>query len=280
MHEYAARHTLGSSACLLFGSTPLLFLFLAFLPRLSPPRHTARQVYMLLENLLATGLSSLPPAFMHSSATDERLLVLPASAADAARRFRRMVRGNRGGTTFAPPKGEEGPSASGGSASDPTPSPVPETPTSRGEGQFSSAYADPLGAVAFDIPPDALPPPPARAAVARRAPPQLAGPLRPTPPPPAFKGAVDEAAAKPLEAEGFGAFGEVTVMGASGAGGAGGTRSGSCSVDNVRKSVCGLRPAVPGLLRSRPGTSACQHATAPTLTFPPTLLLHLLLRRG
>ncbi len=180
------------------------------------PRHP--QVYLLLENLLATGLSTLPPAFMHSSATDERLLVVPTSAADAARRFRRMVRGGgRAGTAFAPAKASEDKEGGKGAAADPTPLPVPETPSSRGGQQFSSAYADPLGAVAFDIPPDALPAPPARAAVARRpAGAALLGtPLRPTPPPPAFKGAVAEeaAAAPPPEVEGFGAFGEVEMLG-------------------------------------------------------------------
>lgn len=183
-----------------------------------PPRLSLPQVYLLLENLLATGLSTLPPAFMHSSATDERLLVLPASAADAARRFRRMVRGGgRVGTAFAPAKPSEDKEAGKGAAADPTPPPVPETPSSRGGQQFSSAYADPLGAVAFDIPPDALPAPPARAAVARRAPnaAPLGAPLRPTPPPPAFKGAVEESAAKARqpEGEGFGAFGEVEMLG-------------------------------------------------------------------
>lgn len=156
---------------------------------------------------------------MHSSATDERLLVLPASAADAARRFRRMVRGGgRAGTAFAPAKANEDKEAGKGAAADPTPPPIPETPSSRGGQQFSSAYADPLGAVAFDIPPDALPAPPARAAVARRTPAaaSLGAPLRPTPPPPAFKGALEEEAAKaPTEAEGFGAFGEVEMLGGS-----------------------------------------------------------------
>ncbi|KAI3435853.1 hypothetical protein D9Q98_001911 [Chlorella vulgaris] len=175
------------------------------------------EVYMLLEDLVATGLSTLPPAFMHSSATDERLLVLPSSAADAARRLKRMVRGGaaRGAAsavTSTPSKGGE---AEGGS-NDPTPPPVPETPTSRGGSQFSAAHADPLGSVAFDIPPDALPPPPARAAVARRtaaAALLAAAPQRPTPPPPAFQGAVDErAAGVAADSEGFGAFGDVTML--------------------------------------------------------------------
>ena len=187
-------------------------------PNPAPAPPPAAQVYMLLEDLVATCLSTLPPAFMHSSATDERLLVLPASAADAARRLKRMVRGGggRGASSFV--AGKEGGGEEGG-AGDPTPPPVPETPTSRGGQQFSAAHADPLGAVAFDIPPDALPPPPARAAVARRQPgPGLAAPQRPTPPPPAFKGAVDEGAVKAAEAdaEGFGAFGEVAMLGALG----------------------------------------------------------------
>lgn len=168
-------------------------------------------MYQLLDDLLVTGMSTLPPAFMHSSATNERLLALPTSAADAARRWKRFVRGGKA-STFAAKKEEEGSDKSG----DPTPPPVPETPSSRGDRQpFSPANSDPLGAVAFDIPPDALPPPPARAAVARRAP-VLAAPLRPTPPPPAFKGAVEEEAAQapPPEAEGFGAFGEVEMLGA------------------------------------------------------------------
>ncbi|KAI7841983.1 hypothetical protein COHA_004510, partial [Chlorella ohadii] len=117
------------------------------------------EVYQLLDDLLATGMSTLPPAFMHSSATNERLLALPTSAADAARRLKRFVRGGKA-STFAAKKEEEGGDKSG----DPTPPPVPETPSSRGDRQpFSPANADPLGAVAFDIPPDALPPPPARA---------------------------------------------------------------------------------------------------------------------
>lgn len=183
-----------------FPNTPLL--------PLPHPHNQPKQVYLLLQDLLDTGLSTLPPAFMHSSATSERLLVLPTSTADAARRLKRFVRGGRA-TAFAPKKeGEEAGTA------EPTPPPVPETPSSRGDRQFAAANADPLGAVAFDIPPDALPPPPARAAVARRAA-ALAGPLRPTPPPPAFKGAVeDEASKAPApEAEGFGAFGEVSMLG-------------------------------------------------------------------
>jgi hypothetical protein len=168
------------------------------------------QVYLLLEELVSTGLSTLPPAFMHSSATDERLLVLPASAADAARRLKRMVRGGRGAAGLA-----TGRAAEGEGAADPTPPPVPETPSSRGGQQLSAAAADPLGAVAFDVPPDALPPPPARAAVARRSAAPLAAPQRPTPPPPAFKGAVDDEAGKAArqEAEGFGAFGDVAMLG-------------------------------------------------------------------
>ena len=170
------------------------------------------QVYLLLQELLSSGLSGLPPAFVHASATDERLLVLPASAADAARRLKRFARGGRASVFAGKKGGEEG--AGTGAGADPTPPPVPETPSSRGGQQFAAADADPLGAVAFDIPADALPPPPARAAAARRAP-ALAAPQRPTPPPPAFKGAVqdDAVAAAPPDAEGFGAFGAVELMG-------------------------------------------------------------------
>jgi hypothetical protein len=173
-------------------------------------------VYLLLEDLVATGNSTMPLAFMHSSATDERLLVLPASAADAARRLKRIMRG-AGRVAGGAGKGGEGGEGEG-AAGDPTPPPVPETPSSRGGHAFSPAQADALGAVAFDIPPDALPPPPARAAVARRQPVVLAAPQRPTPPPPAFRGAVDDTAAKaaPPDAQGAGAFGDVTMLGEAG----------------------------------------------------------------
>ena len=157
---------------------------------------------MQLEDLLCGGFTTLPPAFVHSSATDERLLAMPTSAADAARRFKKMMRGTTK-SQFVPTKAAE--------SGDPTPPPVPETPTRIGK-QVAVEEGDPLATVVFDIPTDALPPPPPRAAVARL-PPPTALPVQPVAPPPAFKGAVqDDAAAQPVESEGFGAFGEVQVL--------------------------------------------------------------------
>ena len=197
-------------------TVPAVELLLVLLPcsghcRRPPPppksqRSQSTQVYRLLDDLLAGGFSTLPPAFVHSSATDERLLALPTNAADAARRFKKMFTGGGGKSQFVPSKGE------GKGSEDPMPPSVPVTPHRAGR-HLSPENCDPLSAVVFEIPPDALPPPPPRAAGGRRpvvAPPP---PPRAATPPPAFAGAVDEAeAARPVESEGFGAFGEVKLL--------------------------------------------------------------------
>eukprot|EP00887_Chlorella_sp_A99_P006314 scaffold3.g6314.t1 len=162
--------------------------------------------YMLLDDLLCGGFSTLPPAFVHSSATDERLLAMPTSAADAARRFKKLVGRGQARSQFVPALG-----AGGDGGADPTPPPVPETPARAGK-QLAKLEGDPLGTVHFDIPPDALPPPPPRAAGARLPPPPAA-PRAAAAAAAAFAGAVEEdAAARPVESEGFGAFGEVRVL--------------------------------------------------------------------
>lgn len=165
------------------------------------------EVHAALGGLLCGGLAELPAAFVHTSATDEKLLAMPLSAADAARRLRKLVApgGTKAGSAFVPDKAAE--------AAEPTPAPVPETPTQRGGKQFDPEGADPLGDLSFDIPADALPPPPPRAAgIKRRS--VLPPPRVPSQPPSAFQGAMQDDAQlqPPPEAEGFGAFGEVEVL--------------------------------------------------------------------
>jgi hypothetical protein len=160
-------------------------------------------VHSCLGGLVSGGLSALPPAFTHSSATDGKLLAVPLSPADGARRLRR-AQGALGGKAFTPEK-------SGDGKNDPTPLPMPETPAKKDGKQFSVDGGDPLRGVEFRIPADALPPPPARAMGAKRKPP---APPRATQfvPPVAFQGAVEEEPTGPEEAEGFGAFGAVELM--------------------------------------------------------------------
>lgn len=164
-------------------------------------------VHALLGDLISGGIAALPPAFIHTSATDERLLAVPLSAADASRRLKKLLAGGKT-STFVPDKPADG-------AAESTPPPVPETPRGE-EGKVLNALepGGPLAALEFAIPSDALPPPPARALGAKRrppAPPPVVVPVRPA----AFKGAVDEDAENkpPTEAEGFGAFEEVKLMG-------------------------------------------------------------------
>jgi hypothetical protein len=171
----------------------------------TPERLSKRyaDVHSLLGALVCGGLCALPPAFTHSSATDGKLLAVPLSPADGARRLKR-AQGALGGKAFTPEKAGEG-------RNEPTPVPMPETPAKKDGKQFSIDGGDPLRGVEFHIPADALPPPPARAMGAKRRPP---APPRATHfvPPVAFKGAVEEEPKGPEEAEGFGAFGEVELM--------------------------------------------------------------------
>lgn len=161
-------------------------------------------VHSCLDGLVSGGLMALPPAFTHASATDGKLLAVPLSTADAARRLKR-AQGALGGKVFTAEKAGEP------SENEPTPLPMPETPSKKDGKQFTVDGGDPLRGVEFHIPADALPPPPARAMGAKRRPPS---PPREAPfvPPAAFKGAMEEEAKGPEEAEGFGAFGEVEVM--------------------------------------------------------------------
>jgi hypothetical protein len=172
----------------------------------TPERLSKRyaDVHSCLGGLVSGGLSALPPAFTHCSATDGKLLAVPLSTADGARRLKR-AQGTIGGKAFTPEK------PAGAVKNEPTPIPMPETPSKKDGKQFSVDGGDPLRGVEFHIPADALPPPPARAMGAKRRPP---APPRTAPlvPPTAFMGAVEEEPKGPEEAEGFGAFGEVELM--------------------------------------------------------------------
>ena len=88
----------------------------------TPERLSKRyaDVHSLLGGLVSGGLAALPPAFVHTSATDERLLGVPLSAADAARRLKKMVGPGGKSSAFVPEKTADG--------SEPTPMPMPETP--------------------------------------------------------------------------------------------------------------------------------------------------------
>ena len=172
----------------------------------TPERLSKRyaDVHSCLGGLVAGGLVALPPAFTHSSGTDGKLLAVPLSSADAARRLKKIQGVPGSGKAFTPEK-------SGSGKNEPTPMPMPETPAKKDGKQFSVDGGDPLRGVEFHIPDDALPPPPARAMGAKRrppAPPQTAPLVAPT----AFKGAVEEEPTGPEAAEGFGAFGEVELM--------------------------------------------------------------------
>lgn len=120
------------------------------------------EVYSLLDGLLNGGLAVLPPAFAHRSATADILLVMPASATDAAHKLKKIFQASKSGGSSVPDTG-----------TDPTPLPVPETPVSTDGRQLIAEEVDPLAKLAFNIPADALPPPPSRAAIARNTPQQL-----------------------------------------------------------------------------------------------------------
>jgi len=102
-------------------------------------------VHSCLGGLVSGGLVALPPAFTHSSATDGKLLAVPLSPADAARRLGR-AQGALGGKAFKSEK------AGGPTESDPTPLPMPETPSKKDGKQFSVDEGDPLRGVDFHIP--------------------------------------------------------------------------------------------------------------------------------
>lgn len=140
-------------------------------------------VHSSLGDLIAGGLCNLPVAFVHSSATDEKVLVMPLSASDAARRVRRLLGGGSAKQSSSFVKK--------GSAQDRNaltlPPSIPETPTAKERKSFQQ---DPLAEVDFSIPADALPPPPPRAMGALRRPP--APPPEAVVAPPAFEGAVEE----------------------------------------------------------------------------------------
>ena len=175
----------------------------------TPERLSKRygDVHSLLGGLIDGGLSQLPPALVHTSATDGKLLSVALSAADAARRLKRAIGTGGKQSAFVSTKTAE--------QKDPTPMPTPETPTKRdGKNQFSVEDGDPLRDVDFYIPADALPPPPARALGAKRRPP-APPPMASVVPPSAFRGAMEEeatASGAPEAAEGFGAFGAVELM--------------------------------------------------------------------
>lgn len=84
-------------------------------------------MYSLLDGLLDGGLAVLPPAFAHRSATADTLLIMPASATDAAHKLKKMFLAGKSGITNLPRKVTEG--------EDPTPPPVPETPAQM-EGRY------------------------------------------------------------------------------------------------------------------------------------------------
>lgn len=159
----------------------------------------------LIDGILGGGMAALPVAFVHSSATEERLLAMPTSAADAARRLRKIMGGGAKESAFVTAaglnkEGEDGTANDTGTANEdgtasPPPPLAPETPTAE---QVAVLHArermigDPLAGVSFTLPPDALPPPPPRAAssvvakVKRRLPTTIIAP------PTIFSGAVEE----------------------------------------------------------------------------------------
>lgn len=153
-------------------------------------------VHSLLGNLLVKGLAELPPAFIHTSATDEKLVAVPLSASDAARRLKRLAGGGGKGSVFVPEK-----QTRDEMDVDPVVMPLPETPTKGSDGRsFTAEIADPLNEVEFVVPADALPPPPARAFGAMRRPPAPpAVKRRKESLPKVFAGAVEE---EVVEAEG------------------------------------------------------------------------------
>ena len=154
-------------------------------------------VHSLLGELLGGGLAELPPAFIHTSATSENLAAMPISASDAARRLKRLARGSAKGSAFVPEK-----SKADDDSSEPSAIPLPETPTKDLDGKaFSVEIGDPLNDVEFNIPPDALPPPPARALGAMRRPPAPPTLQNIEKMPVAFAGAIDDETTEKMEAE-------------------------------------------------------------------------------
>jgi len=150
-------------------------------------------------------MAALPVAFVHSSATEERLLAMPTSAADAARRLRKIMGGGAKESAFVTAAGlnkdgEDGDGTANGTDKDiedstAPPPPAPETPTAEQVAALDvreRMVSDPLAGVSFTLPPDALPPPPPRAAssvvpkVKRRFPTTIIAP------PNIFSGAVEE----------------------------------------------------------------------------------------
>jgi hypothetical protein len=158
----------------------------------------------LIDGILGGGMAALPVAFVHSSATEERLLAMPTSAADAARRLRKIMGGGAKESAFVTAAGlnkddENGDGTGTGKDNEditaPPPPPAPETPTAEQVAALDvreRMISDPLAGVSFTLPPDALPPPPPRAAsslvpnVKRRLPTTIIAP------PTIFSGAVEE----------------------------------------------------------------------------------------
>lgn len=181
-------------------------------------------VHAFLGGIISGGLASLPPSFVHTSATNERLLAVPLSASDAARRLRKLMAAGGKTSAFAPTK-QQADSTADPSAPAVQPGSIasmpdqPDTPTTS-QGQEGGAYhrsaasADPLASIEFGIPSDALPPPPARAVGAKRRPPAPPRAIQASVAPPAFEGAMQGGTENrlPAEAEGFGAFEEVKLM--------------------------------------------------------------------
>ena len=149
------------------------------------------ELFGMIDGLLSGGMAALPTAFSHASATNEKLIVMPSSAADAARRLKRIL-GNKEGkeSAFAVAAGmtkEEDYEPNGQPQQ-------PSTPTAEELAQYnqSSLLSDPLAKISFEIPEDALPPPPPRAAGAKKRSRSPTRAIIPPPPPSAFAGAVKE----------------------------------------------------------------------------------------
>ena len=129
------------------------------------PRRLSKKYYdlhLLIGRLLSQGVDSLPGAFIHAPATQEKLFTMPTSAADARRKAKKIAKSKGGKSAFLK-TGEES----------------EEQPLSQNKKQSQEDMVkvvwDKSGhaskSINFYIPGEALPPPPARVMGAKRRPP-------------------------------------------------------------------------------------------------------------
>jgi len=117
-------------------------------------------LHFLIGRLLSRGVGYFPPAFIHAPSTNEKLLSLPVSTFDASRKLKKMKKGKTK-TDFVK-----------------TDSNKEEVPATQEEWNPDNEYklvwqqsGHASKSVNFNIPVDALPPPPARVLGAKRQPP-------------------------------------------------------------------------------------------------------------